>query len=146
MSNTEPAEERTAKQYQPHHAVSEQSSQGFNINLNTIITAIGTAVMLATLSWIGSKTSDNNDKLTKMEATLPYLQASVTRLDSTVATLVTRSELDSKLLDMRATTDNKFTACNAELTILKRNIEINDRADQEAHTKLQNQIDKAHNK
>jgi len=118
-----------------------------SVNLAQITTTIGTALILAALTWVGSKASDNNDKLTKLDTSLPYLQTSISRLDSTIATLVTRSELDSKLLDVKSVTDNKIGAIAAELLVTKRNIEVNDKADQEAHTRLQVEIEKQlHNK
>jgi hypothetical protein len=56
-----------------------------NINFNTLIGTIALAVII----WVGSKTASNSDSLTKIETQLPYVNASVIKLESQITQLVT---------------------------------------------------------
>ncbi len=68
-----------------------------------IAMAVATAIILGALSWVGMKSSDNNDKLTRMEVTLPFLQGTIVKLELSLATLVTRPELDGRIAEVKAT-------------------------------------------
>ena len=79
-----------------------------NFNANSILIALATMLILAPLGWIGSKTSQNNDKLIRVETSLPNIQSSqikleaqVTALSLAVGQMVTRSELESKINEVR---------------------------------------------
>ncbi len=78
------------------------NSSGFNVN--SIVTAIATAMILGVVGWFGSKSVDNNDKLTRMEISLPYLVQSISDLKVQINGLVTRAELDVKVNELK--TDN----------------------------------------
>jgi hypothetical protein len=67
-------------------------------NFNTLVGVIA----LATLGWLATKTAANNDSLTKIETTLPYMTQSVTDLKSQIAQLVTRAEVESRFSELAA--------------------------------------------
>lgn len=65
------------------------------LNFNTLMTTIALVVIL----WVGNKTASNNDALTKIETQLPYVNASVVKLESQIGQLVTRSEMESRFAE-----------------------------------------------
>ncbi len=67
-----------------------------------IAMAVATAIILGALGWVGNKSSDNNDKLTRMEVTLPFLQTTIVKLELALSNLVTRPELDGRLAEIKA--------------------------------------------
>lgn len=68
------------------------------LNFNSVIGVIA----LAVIGWVGNKTAANNDALTKIETTLPYVTMSVTKLESQIAQLVTRAEIENRFAEMAA--------------------------------------------
>ncbi len=77
-------------------------------NLNSILISLATLLLLGPLGWIGFKTSENNDKLIRVEVSLPNIQSSQTKLEAqvtamnvTLGSMVTRSELESKIAEVR---------------------------------------------
>lgn len=68
------------------------------LNFNTVIGIIA----LAVIGWVGTRTQGNNDSLTKIETQLPYVNASVSKLEAQLGLLVTRAELESKFNDVAA--------------------------------------------
>lgn len=70
-------------------------------NMNSLVIAVATAVILGVVGWFGTKSVDNNDKLTRLEVSLPYLVQSIADLKIQVAGLVTRGELDSRFNELK---------------------------------------------
>lgn len=68
------------------------------LNFNSLIGLIAVAAVM----WVASKTSQNNDALTKIETVLPYINSSVSKLESQIAQLVTRSEVDARFSEAAA--------------------------------------------
>jgi hypothetical protein len=77
-----------------------------------IFFGIVTAILIGVLGWIGKNTSDSNDRLARIETSLPFIQASMTELKNTFeglktsvevlrSTTATRTEVDTKILDIR---------------------------------------------
>ncbi len=64
--------------------------------------AVATAIILGALSWVGVKSSDNNDKLTRMEVALPFLQGALVKLELSLSNLVTRPELEGRIAEIKA--------------------------------------------
>jgi len=66
---------------------------------NSILIGICTALMLAVLgwggNWLGNKVVEGNDKLTKIETALPFIQQTVNRLENQINNLVTKPELEA---------------------------------------------------
>lgn len=77
----------------------ETFSKGFN--LNSIIVSIGTAIILAVLLWIGKTSSDNNDKLNRIETSMPFMREAISDLRNQMANLVSKAELENKLNEIR---------------------------------------------
>jgi hypothetical protein len=78
-------------------------------NTNSAVIAFCSIIILGALSWVGNKTSENNDKLNQLSTALPYVADTVRDLKVAVATLVTRSEMESRLGEMK-TRDNQIEA------------------------------------
>lgn len=79
------------------HEGQDVSAKG--INLNSAIIALCTAVILGVFgwgaNWLGSKVVDGNDKLTRIETSLPFIQTAVNRLENQINNLVTKPELEA---------------------------------------------------
>lgn len=65
------------------------------LNLNSVLTVI----VIGALGWMGTKLSNGNDALTKMEVQLPFMTQNVADLKAQVGQLVTRAELESRFAD-----------------------------------------------
>lgn len=81
------------------------------LNFNTLVGVIALAVMM----WVGNKTSANSESLTKIETQLPYVNASVLKLEGQITLLVTRAELDGKTSEITA----KLTVLDKRLLMLE---------------------------
>ncbi len=68
------------------------------LNFNTLVGAI----TMAAIMWVGQKTAGNSESLTKIETQLPYVNASVIKLESQITQLVTRAELESRFAELAA--------------------------------------------
>lgn len=68
------------------------------INFNSLIGIIA----VATIMWVGNKTSGNSESLTKIETQLPYVNSSVVKLEAQITQLVTRAELEGRFAEMAA--------------------------------------------
>lgn len=71
------------------------------VNVNSFIMTVGTAIIMATLGWVGLKVVDSNDRLTALGASMPFLQQTVAELKVQITTLVTRPELESKISEIK---------------------------------------------
>lgn len=91
--------------------LADASTDGFNTN--SIVISVGTAIILGALAWVGNKSSDNNDKLTIIGASLPYLQTAINELKGQMGGMVTRPELDSKIAEI------KIAISKLEIEIIK---------------------------
>lgn len=65
-------------------------------NFNTVVSA----VVLGVIMWVGNKTQNTSESVTKIETTLPYMTASVTELKTQIGQLVTRAEMEARFADM----------------------------------------------
>lgn len=76
------------------------------LNANSAIIALSSFIILGAIGWVGNKTSENADTIARMETSVPYMTQAISDLKAQVATLVTRSELESRLneMGMRITT------------------------------------------
>jgi hypothetical protein len=78
--------------------MSEETSKPTWFNANSILSG----VILAVLLWMGNKTASNTDTLTMITTQLPYVNASVAKLETQIGQLVTRAELESRFSEVAA--------------------------------------------
>lgn len=76
---------------------SESFSPMLSLNLNSLLSVI----VLGVVGWVGMKTSSNADALIELRTSQPFLNQQVGELKQQLATLVTRSELDSRITQLR---------------------------------------------
>jgi len=76
-------------------------------NMNSILLAVCTSLILGSIGWVGRTTAKSNDSITKLETSLPYIRESQTELKnqvqalaSTLSSMVTRSEMEAKLTEV----------------------------------------------
>lgn len=85
-----------------------------NINLNSILTTL----VLGVVGWVGMKTANNADSLTEMKATLPFLNQSVSRVESQLQSLITRSEFENRIAELKMTmaaNDKRITVMEIQI-------------------------------
>lgn len=68
------------------------------ININTILSAL----VLASIIWLGSTTNKNQQQLVIIGTQLPYVNDSVRKLETQIGSLVTRAELESRFAEAAA--------------------------------------------
>lgn len=57
--------------------------------------------MLLVVGWIGMKTATNSDALIEIKTSQPYITQTVSELKNQLASLVSRSEFDSRLSEAK---------------------------------------------
>ena len=90
------------------------------VNLNSYLISGGMSLLLLMVGWVANKTSQNNDEIKSLSASLPYMQQSVTRLESSLSNLVSRAEFTSELNAIKADTVSN----RAEIVLLRSNLEM----------------------
>jgi len=69
--------------------------------LTNILIAAGTTLILATLGFLGTKTMDSNDRLTKFSVSVPALADDIAELKTDLSSLVTRPELEARVSEIK---------------------------------------------
>ena len=89
------------------------------VNLNSYLISGGMSLLLLMVGWVANKTSQNNDEIKSLSASLPYMQQSVTRLEGSLSTLVTRAEFSSELNALKTDT----TSIRAEVVLQRASLD-----------------------
>jgi uncharacterized protein YoxC len=69
-------------------------------NQSRVNSYIGGAI-LAVCGWVLVTVLSSNQHITQIETSLPYIQSSVSKLETQMSTLATHAELDSKMLEVK---------------------------------------------